>query len=226
MSELFLTFAITDRSRTREIITVYQEQGVSVPMVMLGKGTANSEILDIFGLDDTEKTVCFAVAVDAVWEKIKRSLERRMHIDVPGTGIAFTVPLASIGGKRELMFLTAGQEFEKGEETHMKDTVYSLLVVIANQGCSDMVMDAAHKGGAGGGTVLRAKGSGMEKAEQFMGISLAAEKDVIFIVTKTEKKNEIMKTIMNEAGVETRAGSILFSLPVTDTAGLRLTNDD
>ena len=108
----------------------------------------------------------------------------------------------------------------------MKDTEHALLVVIANQGYSDMVMDAARAAGAGGGTVLHAKGSGMEKAEQFMGISLAAEKDVIFIVTKTEKKNEIMKTIMNEAGVETRAGSILFSLPVTDTAGLRLTNDD
>lgn len=226
MSELYLAFTITDRIRSRDVVKAYQEAGVSAPLVTLGKGTASSEILNIFGLDEAEKAICFGITTDSTWEKIKKTLERRLRIDVPGTGIAFTVPLGSVGGKRELMFLTTGQGYEKEEESHMKDTTYSLLVVIANQGYSDMVMDAARSAGAGGGTILHAKGSGMEKAEQFMGISLAAEKDVIFIVTRTEKKNEMMKTIMRDAGVESKAGSILFSLPVTDTAGLRLTSED
>lgn len=225
MSELLLTFTITDRSRAGETVSYYQEHGAAAPLVTLGKGTAGSDIRNLFGLDDTEKAICFAVTTDAAWEKLKKTLERHLRIDVPGTGIAFTIPLSSIGGKRELMFLTAGQGYEKGEESHMKDTAYSLLVVIANQGYSDMVMDAARAAGAGGGTVLHAKGSGMEKAEHFMGISLAAEKDVIFIVAKTQKKNNMMKSIMRQAGVESKAGSIVFSLPVTDTAGLRLVNE-
>lgn len=58
-----------------------------------------------------------------------------------------------------------------------------------------------------------------------MGVSLAAEKEMVFIVTKTELKNDIMKAIMKHAGLDTKAKSIVFSLPVTDTAGLRLVED-
>ncbi|MBQ8598067.1 MAG: P-II family nitrogen regulator, partial [Lachnospiraceae bacterium] len=59
----------------------------------------------------------------------------------------------------------------------------------------------------------------------FMGVSLAAEKEMIFIVTKKEQKNDIMKAIMEKAGTDSPAKAIVFSLPVTDTAGLRLIED-
>ena len=104
----------------------------------------------------------------------------------------------------------------------MKDTKYELIVVIANHGYSEMVMDAARAEGAGGGTVIHAKGTGLEKAEKFLGVSIADEKEMIFIVSKSEQKNRIMKSIMDNAGLESRARSVVFSLPVTDTAGLRL----
>ena len=107
----------------------------------------------------------------------------------------------------------------------MKDTVHELIVVIADQGNIELIMDAARGAGAYGGTVIHAKGTGMEQAEKFMGVSLAAEKEMIFIVTKKEQKNEIMKAIMEKAGLDSRAKSIVFSLPVTDTAGLRLIED-
>ena len=87
------------------------------------------------------------------------------------------------------------------------------------------VMDAARGAGAYGGTVIHAKGTGMEQAEKFMGVSLAAEKEMIFIVAKKEQKNDIMKAVMEQAGLDTKAKSIVFSLPVTDTAGLRLLED-
>ena len=88
-----------------------------------------------------------------------------------------------------------------------------------------MIMDAAREAGAYGGTVVHAKGTGMEAAEKFMGVSLAAEKEMIFIVTKTELKNAIMQAVMQKAGLDSKAKSIVFSLPVTDTAGLRLVED-
>ena len=107
----------------------------------------------------------------------------------------------------------------------MKDTVYELVIVIANQGYIELVMDAARGAGAYGGTVLHAKGTGMEQAEKFLGVSLAAEKEIILIVAKKEQKNDIMKAVMEQAGMESKAKSIVFSLPVTDTAGLRLLED-
>ena len=141
-------------------------------------------------------------------------------------GIAFTIPLASIGGKRELKFLTEQQNYVKEEEGILKETKYELLVVIANQGYSNMIMDAAKRAGAGGGTVIHARGTGMERAESFFGVSLASEKEIIFIVSRTNQRSDIMKAVMRDAGMESKAKSIIFSLPVTSTAGLRLIEDN
>ena len=222
MSELFLMAAIINRQHTREFADFYEENGVSVNLITLGKGTARSEVLDYFGLEDTEKSVIFSVVTGETWKVIKRGLQKKMHIDVPGTGIAFVVPMSSIGGKRQLQFLTGNQEFQKGEESALKDTKYELLVVIANQGYTELIMDAARKSNAAGGTVIHAKGTGMEGAERFLGVTLAAEKEMLFIVTKKEQRNAIMKSIMDEAGMNSKAKSIMFSLPVTSTAGMRL----
>ena len=61
-----------------------------------------------------------------------------------------------------------------------------------------------------------------EKAEKFLGFSLVNEKEMVFIVVKTATKNRIMRAIMDKAGLNTKAQSIVFSLPVTGTAGMRL----
>ena len=108
----------------------------------------------------------------------------------------------------------------------MKDTVYELIVVISNQGYTELAMDAARSAGAYGGTVIHAKGTGMEQAERFMGVSLASEKEIIFIVTRTGQRSAIMQAVMKHAGMETKAKSIIFSLPVTATAGLRLMEEE
>ena len=86
-------------------------------------------------------------------------------------------------------------------------------------------MDAAREASASGGTVIHAKGTGAEKAEKFLGVSIATEKEMIFMVTRKENKNAIMKAIMEKAGIESKARSIVFSLPVTETAGMRLIED-
>lgn len=85
-------------------------------------------------------------------------------------------------------------------------------------------MVAARAAGAGGGTVIHAKGTGMEGAAQFLGVELVNEKELVLIVARTPEKNRIMKAIMDGAGP--KAGAIVFSLPVTDTAGLRLLEDE
>ena len=108
----------------------------------------------------------------------------------------------------------------------MRGTDRELIVVISNQGYNDMVMDAAREAGAYGGTVVHARGTGMERAERFLGISLASEKDMIFIVAKTKQRGAIMSKVMQKAGMETPAKAIVFSLPVSDTAGLRLMEDE
>ena len=222
MSQVFLMHTIVSRGMLPKILSFYQETKIAANLVTLGRGTAASEVLDYFGLEASEKAVLFSVVTDSAWQEVKKGLTRRFRIDVPGTGIAFCVPMASVGGRRELEFLTQNQDYRKGEESGLKDTAHEMLVVISNQGYTELVMDAAKKAGAGGGTVIHARGTGMEKAEALFGISLASEKEMTFIVAKSSQKKAIMESVMREAGMESKAKAIVFSLPVTDTAGLRL----
>ena len=46
---------------------------------------------------------------------------------------------------------------------------------------------------------------------------------MVLIVVRTEQKDRIMRAIMDAAGLASKAQGIVFSLPVTDTAGMRLT---
>lgn len=225
MSKLNLMTTIVDRNQVRKYLHLYEEEGLQIMLVTLGDGTASGDVLDYLGLEATEKAVIFSVLTDENFYKTKKSLQKKLQIDAPGGGIAFIVPFSSIGGKKALQFFTVGQDFQKEEESDLKDTTYELVIVIANQGYIEMVMDAARGAGAYGGTVIHAKGTGMEQAEKFMGVSLAAEKEMIFIVAKKEQKNDIMKAVMEQAGLDTKAKSIVFSLPVIDTAGLRLLED-
>lgn len=112
-----------------------------------------------------------------------------------------------------------------GEKPVMNST-HELVVVIINEGCSDMVMAAARPAGATGGTVLAGKGTGARESEKFLGISLANEKDVVLIVAEKQKKANIMKAIMEKAGPGTPAAAICFSLPVTAVEGLRRIDPD
>lgn len=219
---LYLMMTVTGRDYLADFITLYREKGIDLHEIVLGHGTANAQMLKLLALDETEKAFCFSVVTGAKWKELKKAMSLRLRIEAPGVGIAFIVPMSSVGGKRELMFLADGTGFEKGDEMTMKGTEQELLIVISAQGYNEMVMDAARSAGAGGGTVIHARGTGWAKSEKFLGISLASEKDMIFIVTSTEKKTDIMQAIIREAGPGTKAGAVVFSLPVEDTAGMNL----
>jgi len=215
MSKADLVITITDRERCEEFSAWFQEQGLPLVLTTLGQGTATTEILDCLGLEDTEKAVLFCVSGQT--SRLVRNAARELWLDIPGRGILMTVPISSIGGAAAKDYLLQ----QEAEDTMEKELTHELIVVITNQGYTDKVMDAARAAGATGGTVVHAKGTGTELAKKFFGVSIAAEKELIFILTRTETRKPIMKAIMQEAGMKTEAQSLVFSLPVSDLAGLR-----
>lgn len=226
MNEIYLMGIITNRGMRDKFIAFFSHNNIHVTFTALGTGTASSEVLDYLGLEASEKALYFAFVTPDTWKHLKKELYTKVKIDIPGRGIAFLIPLSSIGGKRTLKYLTAGQEVMIEEESTLKNTDFELLVTIANAGHIDTIMDAARNAKAPGGTVIHAKGTGAEHAKKFLGISIAEEKEMIFIVVRSDQKNDIMRAIMDEAGTSTPAGAVTFSLPVTSTAGLRILEEE
>lgn len=226
MNEIYLMVVIANRSIREKIISFYKQNNITVTFATLGSGTAHSSVLDYLGMEATEKAVYFSFVTRETWKTLKKDLQNKINIDIPGRGIAFIIPLSSIGGKKILEYLTLNQNVIIEEESTLKETTYELLVTIANTGYSDTIMKAARSAYAPGGTIIHAKGTGMGEAKKYLGITLTDEKEIIFIVVKTAQKNGIMRAIMEQAGSKSKAGAIVFSLPVISTAGLRLMEED
>ena len=221
MAGAVLMITITDRSRGGEFASWFQAQGASLILGALGRGTATTEVLDYLGLEATEKAVLLLAAPRS--SRLVRKAARELWLDVPGRGILMTVPIASVGGARARDELLQWQAEEDDME---KEITHELIVVITNRGCTDQVMDAARSAGAAGGTTIQAKGTGTKLARKFLGVSLAAEKEMVFILTRIQDRTPIMKAVMAQAGMQTKAQSVAFSMPVTDLAGLRQLEED
>lgn len=109
---------------------------------------------------------------------------------------------------------------EETNKKEIKNVDRNLIVAIVNHGYSDLVMNAARKAGAKGGTVSSGRGTADPEMASFYGITLTPEKDMVYMVVDSADRDRIMKVIYEEAGLKSKGNGILFSLPITETVGL------
>lgn len=101
----------------------------------------------------------------------------------------------------------------------MEKNGHELIICIVNNGFTDLVMDAARKEGARGGTIFHGRGTGNPEMEKFFGISISPEKEIVIILVEAEIKEAVLKAVNKAAGLETNGKGIAFSLSVSDVVG-------
>lgn len=215
--------SIINPESLKKMTDICEELSLPMTVTLHGRGTAVQSMLELLGIDSNEKRVVLTIADDEKTARLIQEQKRRLHIGVPGHGVTVAVPIKSVGGGKAVAYL-------KGDSKNAKYTPelnysYELIIAIANEGCTDMLMNAARAAGARGGTVLHGKGTGGKDAEKFYNISIAEEKELVLIVAATEQKSEIMRSILLKAGPDSKAGAIVFSLPTTEVAGFGLFED-
>jgi len=222
MHDLCLLNVIVKRDHDELLGRFFELNGVNTVTTMLCQGTAGKKLLSLLGLEETEKIFQYVMTTRPNAKKLMNGLISELGLNMPGSGVAFTVPVGSIAGASSLKHLTDGQEIILGEVSQMTPTFpYELIIAIANRGHADTVMDAARSAGAMGGTVIHAKGTNPYGENRFFGVSIADEKEMLMILTAACQKTAIMRAIMDQAGVESPAHTVMFALPVESVAGLR-----
>ena len=98
---------ITDRSRSGEFAAWFQQQGATLVLTALGRGTATMEILDYLGLEASEKAVLLCMLPSR--RGLLRKAARELWLDVPGRGVMMAVPVFSIGGASAKAYLFRGR---------------------------------------------------------------------------------------------------------------------
>ena len=98
----------------------------------------------------------------------------------------------------------------------MAENKKELIICIINNGFSDLVMGAAKRSGASGGTIFHARGTGNADIEKFFGITISPEKEVIMIVIDKDIKDDVVSALYKDAGLDTKGQGIVFTVPVDD----------
>ena len=141
---------------------ICEELSLPLSVILHGHGTAVQSMLDLLGIESTEKRIVLSVASDEKTAALITAEKHHLHIGVPGHGIVIAVPVKSIGGGKAVAYLNGDNKLEKHAPT--LNYAYELIVAIASEGSTDMVMNAARAAGARGGTVLHGKGTGALRA--------------------------------------------------------------
>ena len=113
IKKLKLLFTVVDRNKGEFYLDVLSQFPVNCQLVLPGMGTAQSELVELLGLN-LQKAVVISVVREDLMEGIMKTLERKFATVRNGKGVAFAVPLSSVIGVNMYQFLSDNR-MKKGE---------------------------------------------------------------------------------------------------------------
>lgn len=108
------------------------------------------------------------------------------------------------------------ENHQNQKDENMAENSNEMITVIVNKGYADDIMAAARKAGAGGGTVLNARGTARENDKRFFGMHIVPEKEMLVIVVPSEKKDEILSAIKAVKCLKEPGMGIVYNSAVED----------
>ena len=109
IKKLKLVITVVDRSKAEFYLDVLSQFEVNFQMSTPGKGTAQSELIDMLGLN-IHKAVLLSVVREDQVTPVMNCLENKFETIKNGKGVAFAVPLSSVIGVNMYQFLSNNKQ--------------------------------------------------------------------------------------------------------------------
>ena len=109
IKKLKVLFTVVDRNKAEFYIDVLSQFEINCQMVVSGKGTAHSELIDLLGLNIHKAVLVSVVREDMVTPALN-CLEEKFATIKNGKGIAFAVPMSSVSGVNMYRFLSNNKQ--------------------------------------------------------------------------------------------------------------------
>ena len=105
IKKLKLLFTIVDRPKGEFYLDVLSQFDVNCQLVVGGLGTANTELVELLGLEP-HKAVILSVLREDMVDAAMNCLEEKFATIRNGKGVSFAVPLSSVIGVNLYQFLS------------------------------------------------------------------------------------------------------------------------
>ena len=109
IKKLSLLITVVERSKGEFYMDVLSEYEINCQMLLSGKGTANSSVVEMLGLNINKAVILSVVREDMV-DPVIKCLEEKFETIRKGKGIAFAVPLSSVIGVNMYQFLSNNRQ--------------------------------------------------------------------------------------------------------------------
>ena len=109
IKKLKLLITVVDRPKAEFYLDLLSQFEVNFQLVTGGKGTANSEIIEMLGLN-IHKAVILSIVREDMVSPIINCLEEKFETIRNGKGIAIAVPLSGVIGVNMYQFLSNNKQ--------------------------------------------------------------------------------------------------------------------
>ena len=172
MEDFKLLISIVPHDRGERLIRAAVESGCGGGTVMSGRSLAKSNLAAVLGLGESSKDIILMIVSESAKDAISSAIVNASMTEGRNFGELFSINLCNVykAGKRS-----------GGESMADKNIQSTMITVIVNRGYADDVMAAARSAGAGGGTVVNARGTARETDARFFGMHIVPEKEMLIM---------------------------------------------
>ena len=105
IKKLSMFITIVNRGQGNFVLKLFESEGANAQFVQYGEGTAQKEIRDILGIEDTSKEIIISLISQDKIDSAKRELEAFFKVSKRNRGIGFSIPMTSLIGMKFYQFL-------------------------------------------------------------------------------------------------------------------------
>lgn len=208
-----LLVSVVRRGAGERVVMLAKRAGAPGSTVLRGRGTAQSRILRLLCLADTEKELVFTLADSRTMPAIVSAVRHSAELCRKTPGIGFVIDVAAIARS-----IVTGAATDRGAApsggTMNPAPGHTLICAIVNAGLADDLMLAARAAGARGGTILKARGTGTEEDATFFGITIVPEKELLMVLAADDAAPAIFDAVRGAPCLSEPGAGIAFCLAV------------
>lgn len=216
LERIMMLISITQRGSGRELVEFLQQRKIDLHCRCSGSGTAPSEMMDFLGLGSTDKDIVISFATQSAMQLLAKEMSSDLNALGKGKGIMMMFAPEAINQLTAAIIARSTGELAvtEGSDTMKSEYKHSLIFAVVKQGYTEQVMQTARKAGATGGTIIRARLANADNPEQFHGVTLQAEREIVTILAPDTIRDQIMEDVNREFGLRSKAQGIIGALPV------------
>ena len=212
--KLMALLSIVERDKGKKLIKELKNINIRVNFQTVGFGTAPTEMMDIFGLGTNDKDIVISLGAENDVKTMMANFGTSFESHSKYGGLMIVMDLSAASRiLTEILHFGNDKNIEK-ENGDMKNEYHNNLIVIsANEGYSDDIMQIARKAGATGGTVIKGRLADIEQFAELNNIKAEEEREILCILAPLKVSKQIMEDVNIEFGLTSPANGMVFAVP-------------